>query len=129
MTFNQSSWQLQNSTVYNIAGGLYLTQQSGTPEFAHVVAELRERIRALEDVPESERETLDQELADIVVDSGDADSAEDDGGEGERPDGDAVAGRLTRIGDRLRALAGTTGAAMELGNSLDTLAQWAGQHF
>lgn len=122
MTFNQSSWQLQNSTVYNIAGGLTLTQQSGTAKFAEVVAELRKRVRALEDVPASEREALDVELADLTPDStGD--------GEDDPLAGDAVAGRLTRLGNRLRALTGTAGAAMELGNSLDTLAQWAGQHF
>ncbi|MDT9697748.1 hypothetical protein [Streptomyces sp. P17] len=110
--FDQSGWQLQNSRVYNIAGNLTLTEHSGPREFAEVVAELQSQVRALTDVAESEREAVNAELAEALAN-------------GEEP----VAGRLTRLADRLRALGGTTAAATELGNSVDALAQWAGQHF
>jgi hypothetical protein len=34
MTFDRSSWQLHPSTVYNVAGDLYLAERSGLQEFA-----------------------------------------------------------------------------------------------
>jgi hypothetical protein len=144
MTFNQSSWQLHNSRVFNIAGDLRLTEQSGPAEFAEAVAELRSRIGALEGVPESERAALDAELADIAGDAlegageaGPGTSAEPDAEDSDdpedteaAPDGtdDAVTGRLTRFANRLRALRGTAAAAAELGNTVDELARWAGGH-
>lgn len=111
-SFDQSHWQLQNSRVYNIAGGLTLTEHSGAREFAEVVTQLQSRIRELTDLTESDREAVNAELAEALA-SGD----------------EPVAGRLARLAGRLRALGGTTAAAAELGNSVDTLAQWAGQHF
>ncbi|MFI6400929.1 hypothetical protein [Streptomyces sp. NPDC050548] len=155
MTFDQSSWQLHNSRVYNIAGDLRLTEQSGPAEFAEAVAELRSRIGALEGVPESERTALDAELADIAEDAlGGTHEAGDGAGTSAEPDAegsddtedteglagpddteatpggtdDAVTGRLTRLAHRLRALRGTAAAATELGNTVDELARWAGGH-
>ncbi|MEV6479022.1 hypothetical protein [Streptomyces sp. NPDC051576] len=144
MTFDQSSWQLHNSRVFNIAGDLRLTEQSGPAEFAEAVAELRSRVGALEGVPESERAALDAELAQIAGDAlggtGEADgdtaadpdveAANDQDDAEAAPDGtdDAVTGRLTRFANRLRALRGTAAAAAELGNTVDELARWAGGH-
>lgn len=149
MTFDQSSWQLHNSRVFNIAGDLRLTEQSGPAEFAEAVAELRSRVGALEGVPESARAALDAELVGIAGDAlggtGDAadgtatepdaeaadDPAADDPEDAEAAsDGtdDAVTGRLTRLANRLRALRGTAAAAAELGNTVDELARWAGGH-
>ncbi|MFG2778797.1 hypothetical protein ACGFY7_13255 [Streptomyces prunicolor] len=147
MTFDQSSWQLHNSRVFNIAGDLRLTEQSGPAEFAEAVTELRSRIGALEGVPESERAALDAELADIANIAGDALEGASEAGHGtsaepdavdadapedteDAPDGtdDAVTGRLTRFANRLRALRGTAAAAAELGNTVDELARWAGGH-
>ncbi|XUL90769.1 hypothetical protein ACQ86D_32530 [Streptomyces galilaeus] len=87
MTFDQSSWQLENSRVYNIAGDLRLTEQSGPADFAEAVAELRSRIGALEGVPDSERAALDAELAGIAEDAlGDTDEAGDGAGTSAEPD-------------------------------------------
>lgn len=115
MTFQQNNWQLHGSKVYNIAGDLHLTEHSSPQEFSAVLDELRARIRALDTIPEADLEVIDAELAETHDD--------------ETGDGEAVAGRLTRIANRLRALGGTTTAAIELGSALDTLAQFAGQHF
>ncbi|MGH1551263.1 hypothetical protein ACRAWF_00690 [Streptomyces sp. L7] len=87
MTFDQSSWQLENSRVYNIAGDLRLTEQSGPADFAEVIAELRSRIGALEGVADSERAALDAELAGIAEDAlGDTDEAGDGAGTSAEPD-------------------------------------------
>ncbi|MFF0010254.1 hypothetical protein [Streptomyces sp. NPDC005374] len=119
MTFDQSSWQLHNSRVYNIAGDLHLTEQSGPQDFADAMTRVRADLGALDGVPEDERTALDEELALVEEES----AAE------ERPGADAVAGRLARVAGRLRALGSATTAAVELGNSVDSLAQWAGHHF
>ena len=119
MTFDQSSWQLHNSRVYNIAGDLHLTEQSGPQDFADAVTRVRTDLGALDDVPEDERAALDGELALV----------EEEAAAEEGPEADAVAGRLARVAGRLRALRGATTAAVELGNSVDSLAQWAGHHF
>ncbi|MET7568190.1 hypothetical protein ABZT04_06750 [Streptomyces sp. NPDC005492] len=119
MTFDQSSWQLHNSRVYNIAGDLHLTEQSGPREFADAVTRVQADLGALDYVPESERAALDGELALVVEEA----TAEGDAAP------DAMVGRLTRVAGRLRALRGATTAAVELGNSVDSLAQWAGHHF
>ncbi|MGX4690089.1 hypothetical protein [Streptomyces sp. JNUCC 63] len=139
MTFNQSSWQLHNSKVYNIAGDLHLTEQSGPSEFVAVVEELRARIRALENVPEPQLAAVDQELAEVAdlgetvrSDAGDADAddtgladddsdpggTESDGTDSDDPDGSPDAGDSTRSGRVVRGLArvgallrGLTGAA------------------
>ncbi|MDV9172953.1 hypothetical protein R6V09_22910 [Streptomyces sp. W16] len=154
MTFDQSSWQLNNSRVFNIAGDLRLTEQSGPAEFAEAIAELRSRIGALEGVTESERAALDAELAGIAGDAlegagevADGTAAEPDAEGSDDPEApeaesddpedadaardgtdDAVTGRLTRFANRLRALRGTAAAATELGNTVDELARWAGGH-
>ncbi|MER6024655.1 hypothetical protein [Streptomyces sp. NPDC001851] len=120
MTFHQNHWQLQGSKVYNIAGDLRLTEQSGPQEFAAVLRELRTRIGALESLSEPERADLDRDLAqaDPTADGDGTDTVE----------GDVVAGRLTRIAGRLRALGGTAAAAVELGGAVESLAHFAGQH-
>lgn len=123
MTFDQSSWQLHHSKVYNVAGDLHLTEQSGPREFAAVVESLRERLGTLEGVPDDEQSALDEELADIAA------SASSDGSDEADTVGDPVAGRLTRLAVRLRALRGTATAAAALGGSVDELARWAGAHF
>ncbi|MFC8515911.1 hypothetical protein [Streptomyces sp. NPDC057257] len=134
MTFDQSSWQLSNSRVYNIAGDLRLTEGGGPAEFAAVVAELRSRVQALEGVSESERAAVDAELAQVVGLSesvGEADAGPP--GDDEIDDGDdsrrGIVRRLGRARDLLRGVTGTVTAATELGDSLDTLAHWAGQQF
>jgi hypothetical protein len=127
VTINQPGWQFHgNARIYTIAGDLHLTEASGPQEFAEVLGELRSRIRELEGVPAEELARVDTELAQVVDPAaggeGDADGDTDE-------DGDVVAGRLTRIAARLRALGGSADAVVEAGNSLDQLAQWAGTHF
>ncbi|MFC9128903.1 hypothetical protein ACFT4A_18920 [Streptomyces sp. NPDC057099] len=125
MTINQPGWQFHgNARIYTIAGDLHLTEASGPQEFTEVLGELRSRIRELEGVPTEELAQVDTELAQVVDAAGDGDGDADEDG-----DGDVVAGRLTRIADRLRALGGSANAVAEAGNSLDQLAQWAGTHF
>jgi len=132
MTFDQSSWQLHNSRVYNIAGDLYLTEQSGLLDLANAVARLRSDLGGLETVPEAERAAIDEELAGIAAQTDETSDTEDPDAE-EQDDGtstgDVIAGRLARLANRLRALRGTTTAAVQLGESVDSLAHWAGQHF
>ncbi|MFI6011800.1 hypothetical protein ACIBAG_23790 [Streptomyces sp. NPDC051243] len=124
MTINQSGWQFHGSArVYTIAGDLHLTENSGPQEFAAVLNELRTRIQALEEIPAEELADLDAEL-EQAAETG---PGEDD--DEAEVDGDAVAGRLTRLANRLRGLSGTTNAALEASNSLEQLAQWAGAHF
>ncbi|MGW7048432.1 hypothetical protein ACWGDT_38370 [Streptomyces avermitilis] len=138
MVFNQSGWNV--GKVYNIAGDLRLTDRSSPREFAEALNELRSRIRALEDVPDTDLAAMDAELAQAALaadthdgDDGD-DSTDDDAtgdvatGDGPSPGDDIVAGRLTRVANRLRALGTATAAASELGTSLDTMAQWVGHH-
>ncbi|MEW2509700.1 hypothetical protein [Streptomyces sp. NPDC046870] len=120
MTFHQENWQLHGSKVYNIGGDLRLTEQSSPQEFAAVLQELRARLAALETLPEADRRDIDEDLA-----AADSDA---DGDETDTAQGDVVAGRLSRIANRLRALGGTATAAVELGAAVDTLAQFAGQH-
>ncbi|GAA5707504.1 MULTISPECIES: hypothetical protein [Streptomyces] len=139
MVFNQSGWNV--GKVYNIAGDLRLTDRSSPQEFAEALNELRSRIRALEDVPGADLAAMDAELAQAALAADthagehatdaatdDAASGEDATGDGPSPGDDIVAGRLTRVANRLRALGTATAAASELGTSLDTMAQWVGHH-
>ncbi|MFE9994363.1 hypothetical protein [Streptomyces avermitilis] len=135
MVFNQSGWNV--GKVYNIAGDLRLTDRSSPQEFAEALNELRSRIRALEDVPGADLAAMDAELAQAALAAdthagedatADAASGEDATGDGPPPGDDIVAGRLTRVANRLRALGTATAAASELGTSLDTMAQWVGHH-
>ncbi|MGX5184199.1 hypothetical protein ACWKT5_15580 [Streptomyces avermitilis] len=135
MVFNQSGWNV--GKVYNIAGDLRLTDRSSPQEFAEALNELRSRIRALEDVPGADLAAMDAELAQAALAAdthagedatADAASGEDATGDGPSPGDDIVAGRLTRVANRLRALGTATAAASELGTSLDTMAQWVGHH-
>ncbi|MEU2587770.1 hypothetical protein ABZ612_33625 [Streptomyces avermitilis] len=135
MVFNQSGWDV--GKVYNIAGDLRLTDRSSPREFTEALNELRSRIRALEDVPDAALAAMDAELAQAALaadthdgeDSTDDDATGDDAtGDGPVPGDDIVAGRLTRVANRLRALGTATAAASELGTSLDTMAQWVGHH-
>ncbi|MET8025752.1 hypothetical protein [Streptomyces avermitilis] len=135
MVFNQSGWNV--GKVYNIAGDLHLTDRSSPREFAEALNELRSRIRALEDVPDADLTAMDAELAqaELAAHTRDGEDATDDAatgddatGDGPSPGDDIVAGRLTRVANRLRALGTATAAASELGTSLDTMAQWVGHH-
>jgi len=140
VNFDQRGWQFHdNSKVVQVTGDLHLTEQSGLREFTAVLDELRSRILATDGIPAADRTALDAQLTEASAAAqpnadahADADGAPDDGepaGEEQETTGDAMAGRLTRIANRLRALGATTAAAAELGTSVDTLAQWAGQHF
>ena len=122
---HQEGFTFQGPTrFYTIAGDLRLTEQSGRQEFDDALSKLRARIRSLEGISAAELAGLDTELAEV------AEAAEAEEGEpGEPASGDVVAGRLTRFANRLRLLGGATTAAVELGNSVDQLAQWAGAHF
>ncbi|MFF9621682.1 hypothetical protein [Streptomyces griseosporeus] len=127
MTFDQSSWQLHNSRVYNISGDLHLTEQSGPAEFVAAVEEMRARVRALDNVDAPDIAAVDAELAEVAaLGDGDPDTAVDDPEDSTRS-GRAVRG-LARVGALLRGLTGAATAAGELGASVDELAQWAGHH-
>ncbi|MEU9363827.1 hypothetical protein AB0D78_11395 [Streptomyces avermitilis] len=135
MVFHQSGWNV--GKVYNIAGDLHLTDRSSPREFAEALNELRSRIRALEDVPDADLTAMDAELAQaaLAAHTRDGEDAADDAATGDDATGDGlssgddiVAGRLTRVANRLRALGTATAAASELGTSLDTMAQWVGHH-
>lgn len=125
---HQEGFTFQGPTrFYTIAGDLRLTEQSGRQEFDDALSKLRARIRSLEGISAAELAGLDTELAE-VAEVAEAAEAEE-GGPEEPASGDVVAGRLTRFANRLRLLGGATTAAVELGNSVDQLAQWAGAHF
>ncbi|MER5518999.1 hypothetical protein [Streptomyces sp. NPDC002763] len=139
MTFDQSSWRVENSRIYNIAGSLHLTEESGPREFAEAVAEVRSRLQALENVSEAERSAIDEELAEAESLGEDAPGATEDGDGSDEGGADAegsadadTGGRIVRALSRARALlsaaTGAATAASELGDSVGSLAHWAEQH-
>lgn len=146
MTFDQSSWKIENSRIYNIAGDLRLTEESGPRELAEAITQARSRLRALDGLPDAERAAIDEELVqageaaaqdDVDGDdgSGSGDDETDGGEAADANSGGRVARALRRAGALLGAVTGAataaTGAAAaasELGDSLGSLAQWAEQH-
>jgi hypothetical protein len=111
--FNQPGWQVNK--VYNVAGDLH---EGATPaDLVAALRQLRGLVAGLDEVAPAQRAEIEADL----------DGAIEEAGQPE-PDRDRVIGRLTRIGERLKALGAAAGASFALLKSVSDIIDWSQVH-